>query len=295
MRKSVIATVGLFAAAASMIAVWETPAVGQGSPAVIRTDPRTPITTLPFTINECGSFFLTDCLAGVSGMDGITIAADDVTIDLNGFTLTGVSGSLHGINAPAAVNNVTIMNGSVAHWGGNGLELSQATDVKLVGVTASSNGVGMVVNRAELDSCTVTQNFSGINATSSVLRRCLSSGNIASGFDLTDSQLIDSTLDGSGSQRGVFIHGGQCRIQNCDLSFTNGVVVWVHDGSHHSIDGNRILGAAGQSIYIFAATHSVIVRNQIESVIRNDGGPTNNVAPTEAAGTSVNPWANLQF
>ena len=44
-----------------------------------------PISSLPFTIGNCGSYFLTSCLTGSPGSDGITVTADDVTIDLNGF------------------------------------------------------------------------------------------------------------------------------------------------------------------------------------------------------------------
>ncbi len=76
------------------------PPPGPVMPTMIRLDeiePRTPISALPFTINQCGSYFLTDCLTGVAGQNGITIDADDVTLDLNGFTLIGVPGSLDGI------------------------------------------------------------------------------------------------------------------------------------------------------------------------------------------------------
>ncbi len=60
-----------------------------------------PISSLPFTIDECGRYFLTDCLTGVPGQNGITINAADVTLDLNGFSLVG-PGSNHGINFQSA-------------------------------------------------------------------------------------------------------------------------------------------------------------------------------------------------
>ena len=78
-------------------------------------DGRVPIKGLPFTIDQCGSYFLTDCLTGQAGQNGITIDADDVTLDLNGFTLSGVPGSLDGIHVPPAGNhsNIFIFDGTI--------------------------------------------------------------------------------------------------------------------------------------------------------------------------------------
>src|SRR5579883_474024 len=55
-------------------------------------EPRTPISSLPFTIYIPGSYYLTTNLTGVSNSDGITISTGNVTLDLNGFTLQGVPG-----------------------------------------------------------------------------------------------------------------------------------------------------------------------------------------------------------
>ncbi|MDP6839766.1 MAG: hypothetical protein QF724_12595, partial [Planctomycetota bacterium] len=47
------------------------------------------ITELPYTIGEPGRYILTADLEGVAGQDGLSVAADDVLIDLGGFKLTG--------------------------------------------------------------------------------------------------------------------------------------------------------------------------------------------------------------
>ena len=44
-----------------------------------------------FIITNSGSYYLTTNLVGVSGKSGISITANDVTLDLNGFALLGVS------------------------------------------------------------------------------------------------------------------------------------------------------------------------------------------------------------
>src|SRR4029077_1681350 len=48
-------------------------------------EPRTPISSLPYTISAPGSYYVTANLTGISGQNGINISANDVTIDLGGF------------------------------------------------------------------------------------------------------------------------------------------------------------------------------------------------------------------
>jgi len=52
-----------------------------------RTDPRTPISSLPYTINGPGSYYVTGNLSSTE--DGIIIQSSGVTVDLMGFSLTG--------------------------------------------------------------------------------------------------------------------------------------------------------------------------------------------------------------
>src|SRR5437660_8139783 len=55
-------------------------------------EPRKPIASVPYTITSAGAYYVTTNLTGVSGTNGITIAANDVTLDLKGFSLVGVAG-----------------------------------------------------------------------------------------------------------------------------------------------------------------------------------------------------------
>ena len=54
-----------------------------------KLEKRTPIEALPFTISAPGSYYVTGNLTGVAGQHGITIDADNVTLDLGGFELVG--------------------------------------------------------------------------------------------------------------------------------------------------------------------------------------------------------------
>src|SRR5689334_13892270 len=66
-------------------------------------EPRIAISSLPLTIVTPGSYYLTGNLSATS--TGITVTARDVTIDLNGFTLTGDSAH-DGISASATAANL---------------------------------------------------------------------------------------------------------------------------------------------------------------------------------------------
>ena len=80
-----------------------------------QVEPRTPISALPFTINAAGSYYLTGNLSVTSG-SAITISVDDVTLDLNGFTLSSTASPASGtaILIPSGSKaNITIRNGQI--------------------------------------------------------------------------------------------------------------------------------------------------------------------------------------
>ncbi|MCZ6683058.1 MAG: right-handed parallel beta-helix repeat-containing protein, partial [Planctomycetota bacterium] len=143
---------------------------------------RTAILKLPFTITECGSYFLTGCLTGEANRDGITIEADDVTLDLNGFSLIGVGGSFDGVAVPATRTNLVIRNGTVRNWGNDGVDTIRAQNSQLQDLRASGNGVnGLRIGAGGLVThCTVTENGAfGIFADSgSTVQDCSARNNL---------------------------------------------------------------------------------------------------------------------
>ena len=79
-----------------------------------QVEPRTPIASAPFTITNPGSYYLTTNLT-VSGGNGISIATNGVTLDLNGFTIasTAPSAAGFGILLNSGLRNLTILNGFI--------------------------------------------------------------------------------------------------------------------------------------------------------------------------------------
>ncbi|MEM8834457.1 MAG: right-handed parallel beta-helix repeat-containing protein [Planctomycetota bacterium] len=77
-----------------------------------------------FLISEPGSYYLTGNVSVTNGFaSGITVISNDVTIDLNGFTLEGNGSSGDGIFANfAQPRNITVRNGTVRGFN-NGIRL----------------------------------------------------------------------------------------------------------------------------------------------------------------------------
>ncbi len=111
-----------------------------------QVEPRVPISaeTTPgdfdslFKITWPGTYFLTGNITGVAGKSGIEVAADDVTIDLAGFELIGVIGSLDGIHVQP-VRGFTVSNGTVRDWGRIGVDAGAAEDSQLIDLEMRGN------------------------------------------------------------------------------------------------------------------------------------------------------------
>ncbi len=148
-----------------------------------QNEPRTPISSAPYSITKPGSYYLTTNL-NVTGGDAIDINANGVTLDLNGFTLSstspfdgGTAIYLFGNEGSGIIGNtdITIFNGHITGgvtnkagvYGGpgfnNGLSYNLAggtpSNVRVTGVTVSgclSFGIFLATgNSTVVESCTV--------------------------------------------------------------------------------------------------------------------------------------------
>ena len=135
-----------------------------------QVEARTPIdaahtpgdSTNLFIISNSGSYYLTGNVTGASGKNGIVINADNVTVNLNGFTLSGGNGSLKGVVVAGARQNITISTGIVSGWGGTGADASTASNSQLFGLLLSGNGGdGLVAGSASVVRNIVASNNGG--------------------------------------------------------------------------------------------------------------------------------------
>jgi hypothetical protein len=107
----------LIAALASLFA--QGPLTPPGAPAptmksLDQVEARTPISSIPYTIGASGSYYLTKNL-DVSSGNAITIVANGVTLDLNGFTISSSEATPAGtgIRLDNGAQNIRIFNGNI--------------------------------------------------------------------------------------------------------------------------------------------------------------------------------------
>ncbi|MDB6068446.1 MAG: hypothetical protein JWR26_4654 [Pedosphaera sp.] len=245
---------------------------GAPAPTMKRLDqvePRTLIASLPFTITNSGAYYLGATLTGISGANGITIATNNVTIDLNGFALLGVPGSLHGIASTVALSDISILNGRLRSWGGCGINLSNCDTVLFKEVKVNGNGaVGLAAGQnAQVIDCVSSANQVAIITSSfSTIRNCICNFNSSSGITTTYFSTIsgcslyndgnteinansvcnitDCTVSSQGQN--CILVSSQCFVHhnNCVGNGSGGSVSGIHaTGNLNRIEGNQVSGA----------------------------------------------------
>ena len=153
-----------------------------------------------FRISEKGSYYLTGNFTGSSGKIGIEITSNNVTIDLMGFTIEGVAGSLDGITASFR-SSIVIQNGTIKGFSGDGIDLRPGNafslESRIEGIIAAGNGGSGIVS-----------------TNSAIVRRCIASGNGAHGFSIGDNSTIEDCLALRNLNSGIVSDAGGI-ISNC--------------------------------------------------------------------------------
>jgi hypothetical protein len=115
----------------------------------------------PYVISTSGSYRLTGNLTVSStSADAIAVNASDVTLDLNGFSITGPGGSTSGNGISAGVTDVTVENGTITGFGGNAA-IRAGNNSIIRNVHASSNGQGIITGNGSVVSDNVAHDNSG--------------------------------------------------------------------------------------------------------------------------------------
>jgi parallel beta-helix repeat protein len=177
-----------------------------------------------FRITQPGSYYLTGNITGVAGKRGIEVSFGDVTIDLMGFTLRGVPGSLEGISLPTFTiflepSNTTIRNGVISEFGGAGISISGLPGNMLVEHlhVSENGGAGIRVgDDCVIRECTAVENASfGIRATDGcVIESCTAIFNGNDGISTDDGCTITGCAVQSNTNDGISTLSGSM-IRNC--------------------------------------------------------------------------------
>jgi len=224
-------------------------------------EPRKPLKTsdLPVTITQPGSYYLSESINFTKkNLTAIVLASNNVTIDLNGFTMTGpwTTGQATGSAIATAWNthieNIRIQNGTITHWGGPGIDLNIANldsgidgpgtcwQYYLSQVTSTNNGgTGITATaRGFIDHCIASYNAGdGIYVMHwTTISNCILHGNMESGIVVFMAcRVLDNSCNwnglnsADGDAAGIRIRagvGGRHQILNNYLEYNkNGIVV----------------------------------------------------------------------
>ena len=204
-------------------------------------EPRTPISSVPYTISEPGSYYLTTNLTTTADY-GVIIRASGVTLDLMGFALSG-GGMNYGVFVDGATNRVVeavvVRNGAVKNFH--------------IGIRAEYSLGGRFEQLAISDNISDGVYFYGRHGqcNGNTFANCSISGNGTYGVYLNGESgqcagntMADCTLSGNGSD-GVYLDGqsGQCdgnTLADCTLSGNGRYGVDLAGNSSGQCNGNTI-------------------------------------------------------
>ena len=203
-------------------------------------EPRTPISlaTTPgdedslFKITQPGSYYLTANVDGVADFRAIEIDASRVTIDLMGFTLQGVPGSLEGIATTANFDDLAVRRGTVAGFGGAGVDLARAGSgigAVVEGVHATSNGEAGIRagSHAAVRDCTATLNAGDgiVVGAGATVSGCVASANSGDGLSAGDTCTIAACTATANVGRGIVAGaGGSITASTAASNASSGIV-----------------------------------------------------------------------
>jgi len=284
-------------------------------------------------ISESGSYYLTGNLIGESGKHGVHVQADNVTIDLKGFSLIGVAGSLDGIHFDDPTVDGGVLKGMIRLWGQDGIDGEKLTSGRFESLTIEANGgAGILMGSDSVASaCLLRENdHFGINAFDNCyIRNCVSRSNRYGGFKLYSGGAIRDCIAEGNSFEGV-VATYEATISNCNLAFNRwGIVAgnacYVSNnnsigngevgircggsGGGNRVDGNNVSGSPVGIQVEGTNLGGIVIRNTVRPSISGTAfdiqtGTNTSLGPVvdvTAGGdissiTNANhPWANFVY
>jgi hypothetical protein len=159
----------------------------------------------PIILDSSGSYRVTSDLQGAVNNDGIRIDADNVTLDLNGFTLYGGGGLIADGIQVAGRKNVEIKNGTVRNFTRSGIFTNINTQyIRVINMRAFNNvtdGIDLQGQGNIIDGCTAIGNGSGMR--------------------VFEGSLVTNSVARSNTNFGLFLVGGS-GYRSCVLTGNNG-------------------------------------------------------------------------
>jgi hypothetical protein len=265
-------------------------------------EPRTPISSLPFTITNAGSYYVTTNLAG-GASGGIIIDVGGVTLDLMGFELVGGTGVGVFVNTSgSARTNIAIRNGTIRQWSGNGIDATFAFGPQLENLRVSGNAIGIRTGDGSMvGGCTAFGNSSNgiVASVGCTIRDSLARKNGADGIQAGDGSEVRACIVTDNTGDGIEV-ANNCHVRDNTCygnGFASGSGAGVHaTGQNNRIDGNHV--NSGDFGIRADVAGNLIIRNSARGNSTNylfldtqAFGPTNLVSGL----VTNHPWANFSY
>ncbi len=250
------------------------------------------IMSLPMTISQSGTYVLTgDLSLTTEDTDAITISASNVTIDLNGFTITGpgnTSGSTgSGIYCSGIYTNITIKNGNIINFRQNGINVNSASIFRIADVNSYNNGLWGIYGGTSgiIKDCVAGTNgqntASGTNCggiyldDNCIIKNCIINNSIGYGiYAAVDTIIQNNTInlttyqDGLSTCSGILADSRNTisgnNVSESQRTGTNMVYGIYISGDHNVIRENNVAECDSKDIYLGENTNdNVIIANHL--------------------------------
>ena len=273
-----------------------------------------------YRIVESGSYYLTENLTGEPGKHGIKIdppgGGELYTIDLNGYSLLGVPGSLDGISTNGRCN---VRNGAADHWGGNGITIGEGTVENVTAIFNGAIGIRALWGNLILNCRTESNGSHGISVGDvSRIHACVSKVNTGRGIQLDGAGSITECVLYSNEAGGIetgfalidanyfFTHPGPSIEDRGSSTITNNTIRSGSTGILCTGTGSRIeRNTVGLCVtgYDVNNADNIVIGNTATSCTTpfdvaagNTRGPIIDVTATDDLATlpaAAHPWANF--
>jgi len=201
--------------------------------------------TYEYIISNSGSYYLTQNTS--TSKTAIKINANNVTLDLNGYTLDGYDTGAAAIALDAGIKNTTLRNGYIRNWTQYGIYAEEADGTYIENIHVDHTGYEgiFLANASRVIECSVTNCHDGfILGSDSIAVRCIARNNPYQGFGTSGNCVIaDCVASGNGTDgldktqipKGIPIPASSTAIGTFTIS---------QSGSYF-LQGNRLCSGTG--------------------------------------------------
>jgi parallel beta-helix repeat protein len=258
--------------------------IGSTMKTLEEVEPRTPISSLPYTISTPGAYYFTDNLTcSGCGSVAITISADNVDLDLNGFTMacaTGVCTSTEGILTTPTPKIIRIHNGTIRAFR-NGIIAAPVVSSVFEDLNVYENqAIGLKVDGENnvIRRCEAQYNSTGV--------RSADNGGAYLGGGIVEDCTVMANAIGMEVQDGV-------EVRNNTAVDNSGVGIRIAGTDNDVHDNNAVNNNTG--IYLVAGGNTMYRNSASGNSFNYTVFAGNTVGPIGGADTATSPWANLTY